>query len=174
MVPNWKSDRENPIFKYIPTSEQPFKNDSNDFFNEELQRKIESQTIREQRLLDLQGKDRSNLWLAGTMSLIQAKKTPWTVMKEREGFVTKFKVATILDTKLNFAHAQMTEVKGGVKKPKEDPYQNPKDPVFRDDDLNFGQKDFVRQIRPAPAYNPHNLSEFNTKPQVNYMKERRI
>jgi hypothetical protein len=32
----------------------------------------------------------------------------------------------------------------------------------------------VRQVRPPPAYNPHNLSEFNTKPQYVYQKLRRV
>ena len=31
----------------------------------------------------------------------------------------------------------------------------------------------MRQIRPAPAYNPHGLSEFNPKPQFVYQKQRK-
>jgi hypothetical protein len=49
-------------------------------------------------------------------------------------------------------------------KPKEDPYENPKDHKFRDLELRFNQKDFVRQLKGDPAYNPHFLSEFNPKP----------
>jgi hypothetical protein len=37
VVPNWKTDKENPIFKYVPTSEQSFKNDSETMFSEEHQ-----------------------------------------------------------------------------------------------------------------------------------------
>lgn len=88
-------------------------------------------------------------------------------MKEREGFVTKFKVPTILDTKMTFAKNNLNTVNkktGEVVAPKENPYSNPKDHSFRDLELAFNQKDFVRQIRPPPAYNPNNLSEFNTKP----------
>lgn len=59
-------------------------------------------------------------------------------------------------------------------KPKEDPYENPKDHKFRDLELRFNQKDFVRQLKGDPAYNPHFLSEFNPKPQVTYAKERKI
>jgi len=88
-------------------------------------------------------------------------------MKEREGFVTKFKVPTILDTKVSFAKAVRNTVdkRSGSAMPKEDPYVPPKDYQFRDLELRFNQKDFVRQIRPEPAYNPHNLSEFNTQPR---------
>lgn len=31
------------------------------------------------------------------MALYNSKTSPWDVMKERQGFVTKFKVPTILD-----------------------------------------------------------------------------
>jgi len=61
VVPNWKTDKENPIYKYVPTSEQPFRNESDSFFNEELQNKYHTQSLREQRLTDLIGKDRRNL-----------------------------------------------------------------------------------------------------------------
>jgi hypothetical protein len=46
-------------------------------FNDELHNKFASQTIREQRLVELQGKDRSNLLLAGTVALKNAKTNPW-------------------------------------------------------------------------------------------------
>lgn len=36
VVPNWKTDKENPIYKYVPTSEQPFRNESDSMFNEDL------------------------------------------------------------------------------------------------------------------------------------------
>jgi hypothetical protein len=87
-------------------------------------------------------------------------------MKEREGFVTKFKVPTILDSKMTFSYANRNVIdkRSGSAKPKEDPYETPKDHVFRADELRFNQKDFVRQIKGNPAYNPYNLSEFNTKP----------
>ena len=64
--------------------------------------------------------------------------------------------------------------RGQIVKPKEDPYENPKDHKFRDLELRFNQKDFVRQLKGDPAYNPHFLSEFNPKPQVTYAKERKI
>jgi len=40
--------------------------------------------------------------------------------------------------------------------------------------LRFNQKDFVRQLKGDPAYNPHFLSEFNSRPQVIYAKERKL
>lgn len=121
------------------------------------------------------GKDRRNLQLAGTQALKNSTTSPWLVMKEREGFVTKFKVASILDTKLTFAKELRNTIdkRSGSAVPKEDPYVPPKDYQFRDSELRFNQKDFVRQIRPAPAYNPHNLSEFNTQPRFVQDKERR-
>lgn len=97
-------------------------------------------------------------------------------MKEREGFVTKFKVPTILDSKMTFSKEARNKVdkRSGSAKPIEEPYVPPKDHVFRDLELRFNQKDFVRQIRPEPAYNQHNLSEFNTKPQFVYQKQRKL
>ena len=78
MVPNWKTDKENPIFKYVPTNEQPFTNDSAILFNDDLHNKLASQSIREGRLMDLVGKDRSSgLLLAGTIALKNAKTSPW-------------------------------------------------------------------------------------------------
>jgi hypothetical protein len=59
--------------------------------------------MREQRLAELAGKDRSQLMLAGTQALKNSTTSPWLVMKEREGFVTKFKVPTILDSKMAFS-----------------------------------------------------------------------
>jgi hypothetical protein len=61
-------------------------------------------------------------------------------MKEREGFVTKFKVPTILDTKMTFAKSNLNTIDkktGEIVGPKEDPYSNPKDHVFRDLELAF-------------------------------------
>jgi hypothetical protein len=97
-------------------------------------------------------------------------------MKEREGFVTKFKVPTLLDSKMTFSKINRNEYdkKADILKPKEDPYQAPKDPVFRDCELMFNQKDFIRQIKCPQPYNPHFLSEFNPKPQATYQKERRL
>ena len=40
--------------------------------------------------------------------------------------------------------------------------------------MRFNQKDFVRQLKGDPAYNPHFLSEFNSRPQVIYAKERKL
>jgi hypothetical protein len=40
VVPNWKSDKENPIYKYVPSSEQPFTNDSEVLFNADLHAKL--------------------------------------------------------------------------------------------------------------------------------------
>jgi hypothetical protein len=78
VVPNWKNDKENPIFKYVPTSEQPFSNDSAILFNDDLHNKLATQSLREQRLMDLVGKDRSSgLLLAGTIALKNAKTSPW-------------------------------------------------------------------------------------------------
>ena len=93
-------------------------------------------------------------------------------MKEREGFVTKFKVATILDSKMTHAMIGRNKVdkRSGTAIPVEDPYQAPKDHVFRVEELKFNQKDFQRQIRTNLPYNPHNMSEFNTKPQAVYKK----
>lgn len=84
--------------------------------------------------------------LAGTVALKNAKTNPWQVMKQREGFVTKFHVPTILDTKMHFSQTNMNilDKRGQIVKPKEDPYENPKDHKFRDLELRFNQKDFVR------------------------------
>jgi hypothetical protein len=112
--------------------------------------------------------------LAGAVALKNSKVTPWGVMKEREGFVTKFKVPTILESKMTFSMAGRSEFdkSTGSFVPKEQPYSPPKDHVFRDLELKFNQKDFVRQLRGDPAYNPNNLSEFNSLPQTTYRKER--
>ena len=52
-------------------------------------------------------------------------------MKEREGFVTKFHVPTILDNKTTMARTKLNEIdprSGEALKPKELPqYENPKD-----------------------------------------------
>jgi hypothetical protein len=178
VVPNWKTDKENPIFKYVPTTEQPFNNDSSLLFNDELHQKIANQSLREQKLLDLVGKDRSShLLLAGTIALKNAKTSPWQIMKEREGFVTKFHVPTILDTNTynSRVHRNVLDPRTGeVIKQKELPvYENPKDHVFRDMELRFNQKDFESRVKAEPAYNPNNMSEFNPKPQVTYAKERK-
>lgn len=153
VVPNWKTDKENPIFKYVPTNEQPFTNDSAILFNDDLHNKLASQSIREGRLMDLVGKDRSSgLRLAGTIALKNAKTSPWQVMKEREGFVTKFHVPTILDNKTTMARVNLNEIdprSGEALKPKEFPYENPKDHQFRDLELRFNQKDFVSRVKGA-------------------------
>lgn len=176
MVPNWRTEKENPIFKYVSTGDQPFTNESELLFNDELHNKIANATIRENRLYELQGKDRSSLMLAGTVALKNAKTSPWTVMKQREGFVTKFHVPTILETKMTFSKEALNEVnkRGHVVRQKENPYDNPKEHQFRDLELRFNQKDFVRQLKGDAAYNPHFLSEFNSRPQVIYAKERKI
>ena len=162
----------------MPTSEQPFSNDSAVLFNDELHNKLATQSLREQRLLELVGKDRSSgLLLAGTIAMKNAKTSPWQVMKEREGFVTKFHVPTILDTNTQMARTKMNEIDqrtGQVIKPKEFPYENPKDHQFRDLELRFNQKDFVSRVKGAQAYNPNNLSEFNSRPQAIYAKERKL
>ena len=41
-------------------------------------------------------------------------------------------------------------------------------------ELRFNQKDFVSRVKGAPAYNSNNLSEFNSRPQAIYAKERKI
>lgn len=134
------------------------------------------ESIREQKLVDLQGKDRSKLMLAGTVMLKNSKVTPWGVMKEREGFVTKFKVPNLLESKMTFSLAARNDFdkSTGSFVPKEEPYTPPKDHVFRDLELRFNQKDFVRQLHGDPAYNPNNLSEFNSQPQATYRKERKL
>jgi hypothetical protein len=127
-------------------------------------------------MVDLVGKDRSSgLRLAGTIALRNAKTSPWQVMKEREGFVTKFHVPSILDTNTQMARTKMNVLDpktGQVVKPKEQPYENPRDHEFRDLELRFNQKDFQTRVKGAPAYNPHALSEFNPLPQTTYAKER--
>jgi len=98
-------------------------------------------------------------------------------MKEREGFVTKFHVPTILDTKTTMARTKLNEIDprtGEALKPKEFPYENPKDHQFRDLELRFNQKDFVSRVKADQAYNPNNLSEFNPRPQAIYQKEKKI
>ncbi len=52
----------------------------------------------------------------------------------------KFKVPTILDTKMTFAKSNLNTIDiktGEIVGPKEDPYSNPKDHVFRDLELAF-------------------------------------
>ena len=44
------------------------------------------------------------------MSLKNSQTSPWQVMKEREGFVTKFKVPSILDSKVSFAVQNMNTI----------------------------------------------------------------
>ena len=53
MVPNWRTEKENPIFKYVSTGDQPFTNESELLFNDELHNKIANATIRENRLYEL-------------------------------------------------------------------------------------------------------------------------
>lgn len=33
VIPDWKTDKENPIYQYVPTSERPFTNDSDTLYN---------------------------------------------------------------------------------------------------------------------------------------------
>lgn len=39
-IPYWTSDKENPIFQYVPTTERPFTNDSDLMFDSSLQNKL--------------------------------------------------------------------------------------------------------------------------------------
>jgi len=59
VIPHWNNDKENPIFQYVPTSERPFTNDSDTLFNTKLQEKILYQSMREQKLHELQTKERT-------------------------------------------------------------------------------------------------------------------
>lgn len=71
-VPYWSSDKENPIYQYVPTSERPFTNDSELLFDTNLQSKMMAQSLREQKLSELQGKERT-LQLAGTMAMMRSQ-----------------------------------------------------------------------------------------------------
>jgi hypothetical protein len=80
-IPYWKKDSENPIYHYVPSTEDPFKN------YEETMASLTGETYtgpklseREQKLLGVQNKDRSHLRLAGTMSLLNAKTSPQEIM----------------------------------------------------------------------------------------------
>lgn len=131
--------------------------------------------MREQRLTDLQGKDRSALQLAGTMALYNQKTSPWEVMKERQGFVTKFKVPTILEQKMDSQKTAKNQIDTytGIMKPVQDPYNPPSDHKFRDLEIDRGQKDFTLRYKCPNAYNPNGMSEHDTRPKEVLERHRR-
>lgn len=49
-IPYWTTDKENPIYQYVPTTERPFTNDSELMFDVTYQNKLMAQSLREQRL----------------------------------------------------------------------------------------------------------------------------
>eukprot|EP00347_Sterkiella_histriomuscorum_P011430 403372486 len=174
VIPHWKNEKENPIYQYVPTTERPFTNDSDALFNTQLQQKIMTQSMREQRLHELQQKERT-LQLAGTMALKNRKTSPWKVMKERQGFVTKFKVPTILDQKTDaaFVGKNAFDERGRCQGPVQDPYNPPSDHKFRDLEINRGQKDFELRYKCPDPYNKYNMSEHDTRPKEVIERHRR-
>ena len=65
--------------------------------------------------------------LAGTMTLNQRQKSPQTKIRERNGFVTATMVPDCGLDKLRLARREMTEVVNGVRVPKVNEYEVPKD-----------------------------------------------
>lgn len=58
-IPYWTQNKDNPIYQYVPTTERPFTNDSDLLFDTNLQNKLMAQSMREQRLTELQTKERT-------------------------------------------------------------------------------------------------------------------
>ena len=175
VIPHWQSPKDNPIYQYVPTTERPFTNDSDALFNVALQQKLMQMSVREQKLAELTGKERT-LQLAGTMALYNRKSSPWEVMQERQGFVTKFKVPTILDTKMqtNMVAKNQLDEKTGQLKPVQDPYNPPSDHKFRDLEIPRGQKDFTLRYKCPDAYNKHGVSEHDLRPKEVLDKHRQL
>ena len=96
-VPHWKTDAENPIYKYIPTSQRPFKATNQEFFD------TDTLTSREQKLATLTSRSGKKLRLAGTMSLRNRSVSPQTRIRERNGFVTAQTVPDCLEEKKRVA-----------------------------------------------------------------------
>jgi hypothetical protein len=108
------------------------------------------------------------------MALNNRKTSPWEVMKERQGFVTKFKVPTILDQKTEAAFFGLNQFeKGKHVGPINDPYIPPSDHRFRDLEINKGQKDFTLRFKCPEAYNKNGMSEHDTRPKEVLEKHRR-
>jgi hypothetical protein len=91
------------------------------------------------------------------MALKNRKTSPWKVMRERQGFVTKFKVPTILDQKTDaaFKHYNQYDRSQRDFKPVANEYHPPSDHKFRDLEINKGVKDFTLRYKCPPPPNPH-------------------
>ena len=59
VIPHWQTDKENPIHRYVPTTERPFTNDSDALFNSQMQAKALKEAVREERLRNLEGQERT-------------------------------------------------------------------------------------------------------------------
>ena len=101
------------------------------------------------------------------MALNNRTKSPWAVMKEKQGFVTKFKCPTILDQKTDaaFVSKNQFDTKGNTLGPLQDPYNPPSDHKFRDLEINKGQKDFTLRFKCPEAYNKNGMSEHDKRPK---------
>ena len=128
MIPHWKTPQENPIYQFVPESERPFKTSSMDFMGKTLNKGEE----RVNRLL-LLSQPKSQLQLAGKMSLQKREFSPESKLRQRNGFVSaatvpdcfEEKKRTAIDNKYSFnTHTKKKELI-----PRE--WVNPKDPVFR-------------------------------------------
>lgn len=103
MIPHWKSEKQNPIFQYIPESQRPFKKTGEEFFGNETS----TMSTREAKLLNLSNRRKSELILCTTMALKNRKASPQSKIKERHGFVTAAKVPDCMDEKKRIAYDQM-------------------------------------------------------------------
>ena len=172
-IPHWKTDEENPIFQYVPTSERPFKSSADDFFVSEKSTK----SVRELRLSALNQKNTSSLKLAGTMALKAREKSPQTKIRERNGFVTATRVPDCFEDKLASAKAlnNKYDKKSQSMVPVQNEYVMPAAHKFRDEfEVEIGMKDFLLRTKPPKIDNPHFLSVFDKKPKYHAEREKML
>lgn len=102
------------------------------------------------------------------MALSRRTTSPQSKIRERVGFVTATRVPDVFEDKCKKGHNDMTVYNPQVhyRVPKVQEYENPKDPVFRDEkEIEPGMKDFELRFKPDPMENPHFLSVFDKLPR---------
>ena len=141
MIPHWKSEKQNPIFQYIPESQRPFKKTGEEFYGNETS----NISNREAKLISLSKRRKSEIILCATMALKNRVASPQTKIKERHGFVTAAKVPDCTDEKKRIAYDQMLgfNLKTRKREMMSQEYSPKKDHKFREDiELAQGAKDF--------------------------------
>lgn len=134
--------------------------------------------MRESRLRNLSMRNsKAPLQLAATMALSKRTASPQSRIRERAGFVTATRVPDVFADKCKKGVDDMTvySKKHGMRVPKVQEYENPKDPVFRvEKEIEPGMKDFELRFKPDPMDNPHFLSVFDKKPKYHTDRAKKI